>query len=79
MKVGRESNCNLNLDSSEKITQFHCDYASIACSLFQATRWRQWIVLSGIHLSDLRAYGSMFPKRRHMVCLETVVAVAKDI
>ncbi|GBN56436.1 hypothetical protein AVEN_62786-1 [Araneus ventricosus] len=40
MKVRRESDCKLNLDSSENITQDHCCGVHNACSLLQANRRR---------------------------------------
>ncbi|GBM33018.1 hypothetical protein AVEN_263507-1 [Araneus ventricosus] len=39
-KVRRKSDCKLNLDSSENITQDHCCGVHNACSLLQANRRR---------------------------------------
>ncbi|GBO09075.1 hypothetical protein AVEN_62581-1 [Araneus ventricosus] len=41
MKVQRESDCKVNLDSSENITQDHCCGVHNAYSLLQANRRRQ--------------------------------------
>ncbi|GFT89994.1 uncharacterized protein TNCV_4592901 [Trichonephila clavipes] len=41
MKVRRESDCKLNLDSSENITQDPCCGVHNACSLLQVNRRRQ--------------------------------------
>ncbi|GBM07494.1 hypothetical protein AVEN_100702-1 [Araneus ventricosus] len=78
MKVRRESDCKLNLDSSENITQDHCCGVHNACSLLQANRRRQCVAVSGTHLTGLRAYRPMCPKRLYTVCLETVVPVAEE-
>ncbi len=78
MKVRRESDCKLNLDSSENITQAHCDDVHIACSLLQANRCRQWVTMSRTHLIGLRACRPIFPKRLYTVCLKTVVPTAAD-
>ncbi|GFV92843.1 uncharacterized protein TNCV_1346931 [Trichonephila clavipes] len=40
-KVWRESDCKLNLDSSENITQDHCCGVHNACSLLQVNRRRK--------------------------------------
>ncbi|GFX97213.1 uncharacterized protein TNCV_557031 [Trichonephila clavipes] len=40
-KVRRESDCKLNLDSSENITRDHCCGVHNACSLLQVNRRRQ--------------------------------------
>ncbi|GFU14174.1 uncharacterized protein TNCV_4167721 [Trichonephila clavipes] len=39
IKVWRESDCKLNLDLSDKITQDHWWVFHNACSLLQASRW----------------------------------------
>ncbi|GFV08742.1 uncharacterized protein TNCV_2488141 [Trichonephila clavipes] len=39
--VRRESDCKLNLDSSENITQEHCCVVNNACSLLLVNRRRQ--------------------------------------
>ena len=74
----RQSDCKLNLDSSENITQDHCCSVHNACSLLQVNRNRQWVAVSGTHRTGLRACRPMCPKRLYMVCLEPVVPIAED-
>ncbi|GFS72354.1 hypothetical protein TNCV_1827531 [Trichonephila clavipes] len=38
----------------------------------------QLVAISGTHLTGLRAYRPMCPKRLYTICLETVVPVAEE-
>ncbi|GFW10654.1 uncharacterized protein TNCV_4917731 [Trichonephila clavipes] len=78
IKFRRESDCKLNLDSSENMTQDHCCGINNACSLLQVNRMRQRVSVSGTDLTGLRAYRPMGPKRQYTVCLETVIPVAEE-
>ncbi|GFY36029.1 uncharacterized protein TNCV_4844011 [Trichonephila clavipes] len=46
--------------------------------LLVVNRRRQCLAVSGTHLTGLRAYRPMCPKRLYSVCLETVVPVAEE-
>ncbi|GFU70704.1 uncharacterized protein TNCV_4951981 [Trichonephila clavipes] len=47
-------------------------------SLLQVIRRRQGVAVRGTHLTGLRAYRPMCPKRLYTVCLETIVPVAEE-
>ncbi|GFW92557.1 uncharacterized protein TNCV_518741 [Trichonephila clavipes] len=53
----------------ENITQDHCCGVHNACSLLQVNRRRQGVAVNGTHLTGLRAYRPMCPKRLYKVCL----------
>ncbi|PRD25990.1 UNVERIFIED_CONTAM: hypothetical protein NCL1_39324 [Trichonephila clavipes] len=78
IKVRRESDCKLNLDSSENITQDHFCRVHNTFSLLQVNRRRQWVAVCGTHLTVLRICRPMRPKRLYAVCCETVVPVAEE-
>ncbi|GFY16643.1 uncharacterized protein TNCV_2787691 [Trichonephila clavipes] len=69
--------CTLNIQVSSG-TKNNSSPNEPSCTTVTVNRRRQCVVVSGTHLTGLRAYRPMCPKRLYTVCLETVVPVAEE-
>ncbi|GFX10363.1 hypothetical protein TNCV_1867581 [Trichonephila clavipes] len=74
MKVRRELDCKLNLDSKgKKIPHTHCEDVYIA-----RLQTNHRVSESGTHPTGLRAYRSFCPRGLYMGCLDAAIPVAVD-